>query len=259
MDLDLVRELEDCALSALPAGHTVYDDGWIVRTSGGQTGRNNAVVAVCAGRDPLAAKIERVESFYRRLGRPALFYLSPVTQPPELPSVLDARGYGPRGSPVEVQIATLTATGLPRSVAATRVRVSARLTPPWMQAYAATHPTLSAADLAAKRAVMRAIRLPLGFAHLLAEGRAVAVGSAVCHGEWLGLFDIAVSPEVRAQGLGTALTHRLLAWGATQGARRAYLQVGADNGPAQRLYAKLGFARLYHYYYRQQRLTAGPA
>jgi GNAT superfamily N-acetyltransferase len=87
----------------------------------------------------------------------------------------------------------------------------------------------------------------------------VAVGSAVCHGDWLGLFDIAVCPEMRAQGLGTALTQHLLAWGTTLGVRRAYLQVGADNGPAKHLYAKLGFARLYDYHYRQQRLAAGPA
>lgn len=258
MDLDLVRQLEDCALSALPAAYTAYDDGWILRTSAGHTGRNNAVVASQAGRDPLALKVHRVEVFYTRLGRPALFYLSPVTQPDDLLAHLDRHGYEPRGGPVDVQVTSLP-VAIAGDSAPVGVQLSPRLSPAWLRAYAATHPALGRADLAAKRAAMRAIGLPVAFAHVYAEGRAVAAGSAVSHGRWLGLFDIAVHVDHRAQGLGTALTHRLLAWGAEQGAQRAYLQVATDNEPAQRLYAKFGFARVYHYLYRQRRLGAGAA
>ncbi len=71
----------------------------------------------------------------------------------------------------------------------------------------------------------------------------MAVGSAMCPGEWLSL----------------ALTHYLPVWGTPQGARRAYGQVGADNGPAQHLFAKLVVARLDHDHDRQYRLAAGPA
>lgn len=253
MDLDLVRDLEDCALSALPAGHTVYDDGWIVRTSGGQTGRNNAVVAARAGRDPLAAKIERVESFYRRLGRPALFYLSPLSEPPGLLAQLEERAYQPRGGAVDVHVASLAQVADAPPAVPVTVGLSTRVSAAWLTAYAVTHAGLTPADLSTKRAVMRAIALPAIFAQVCVAGRPVAVGSAVCHGQWVGLFDIAVASPERRRGLGSAVTQALLRWGAAQGAARAYLQVSAENGPGQRLYATFGFARVYHYQYRQKR------
>ncbi len=42
----------------------------------------------------------------------------------------------------------------------------------------------------------------------------------------------------------------LLAWGAGQGARAAYLQVMEENLPARALYVRHGFAAAYRYWYR---------
>jgi ribosomal protein S18 acetylase RimI-like enzyme len=42
----------------------------------------------------------------------------------------------------------------------------------------------------------------------------------------------------------------LLSWGQEGGAESAYLQVMRDNGPAIRLYEKLGFEEIYPYWYR---------
>ena len=63
---------------------------------------------------------------------------------------------------------------------------------------------------------------------------------------WLVLDEIhinnlAMRAQFRAQGIGTALLHRVLAEARELGARRATLEVRASNSPARRLYERLGF------------------
>ena len=53
--------------------------------------------------------------------------------------------------------------------------------------------------------------------------------------------NLALRPQFRAQGIGTALLHHVLAEARKLGARRATLEVRASNDPARRLYERLGF------------------
>jgi ribosomal-protein-alanine N-acetyltransferase len=63
---------------------------------------------------------------------------------------------------------------------------------------------------------------------------------------WLVLDEIhinnvAVRPQLRGAGIGTALLHHVLAEARHLGARRATLEVRASNEAARRLYERLGF------------------
>ena len=63
---------------------------------------------------------------------------------------------------------------------------------------------------------------------------------------WLVLDEIhinnlAVRHEYQGRGLGTALLEHVLRAGASRGADRATLEVRRSNGPARRLYERLGF------------------
>jgi ribosomal-protein-alanine N-acetyltransferase len=53
--------------------------------------------------------------------------------------------------------------------------------------------------------------------------------------------NLALRPQFRAQGIGTALLHHVLAEARVLGARRATLEVRASNDAARRLYERLGF------------------
>jgi ribosomal protein S18 acetylase RimI-like enzyme len=69
-------------------------------------------------------------------------------------------------------------------------------------------------------------------------------------GGMAGLFDIFTPEDQRGRGHGHRLCAALLAQARLQGATTAYLQVGAENDAAQRLYARLGFLQAYRYHYR---------
>jgi ribosomal-protein-alanine N-acetyltransferase len=53
--------------------------------------------------------------------------------------------------------------------------------------------------------------------------------------------NLAILPDLRGQGIGSALVRHVLAEGRRLGARRATLEVRASNEPARRLYERLGF------------------
>src|SRR5205823_2068265 len=96
----------------------------------------------------------------------------------------------------------------------------------------------------------RSIASPVGFAQVADNGQPVAFALGVVDGDHVGLFDVLVAPQARRRGLARRLTQSIGAWGHTQGARFAYLQVVATNAAALPLFAALGFETVYSYGYR---------
>ena len=98
--------------------------------------------------------------------------------------------------------------------------------------------------------ILQSIAGECGFAALKVGEQAVACGLAVVERELVGLFDIFTHPDARNAGHGASIVKGLLAWAASRGAKRAYLQMVQDNSAATALYDSLGFSEIYRYWYR---------
>lgn len=80
--------------------------------------------------------------------------------------------------------------------------------------------------------------------------RPVASGFAVLYKGALGIHGIATSKQSRRKGYATRAVNQLLQWGKRNGAEWAYLHVDSLNIAAFNLYTKLGFSKMYKYWYR---------
>ena len=127
--------------------------------------------------------------------------------------------------------------------------VSPVCTDAWFALYCASEAVTGHAA-AVRRTILDRIAPAKGFALLLADDEPAAVGLGVTEAGWLGLFCMATLPACRRQGMATQILATLGAWGQTQGAHDAYLQVMVHNTTAQALYAGAGFATAYPYHYR---------
>lgn len=244
-------DLEELTLNAWPSLQRVLYDGWVLGFSDGYTRRANSINPLYPGSRPLDEKIRVCQAAYADRNQAAVFKVSSRAPQAALDRALDRLGYT-AAAETSVQAATLSARAWPADaddVAGMAISITTRLDDAWLADFA----RLSATPerfLSPMRGMLGSIAPPHAFARLAHDGRALGLGLAVLERGYIGLFDVVVDPSVRNQGLGRRVVTSLLAWGRHLGAQHAYLAVVADNAPAVHLYARLGFAEQYRYWYR---------
>src|SRR5262250_2490098 len=97
-----VTLLEELNFNAWPALRTLHYDGWLLRSTGGDSRRVNSVNCMTAGALPLGDKVATCEAIYRRWGYGAVFRLTPLADP-ALDTMLIARSYT-LDKPTHVQV-----------------------------------------------------------------------------------------------------------------------------------------------------------
>jgi GNAT superfamily N-acetyltransferase len=162
-----------------------------------------------------------------------------------LDKLLAEQGYR-EDARTSVQTLNLDGLAAPRTDCVT---LSGELTDSWLDAYCRLN-DVNPQHLPTMTRLLENIIPAHCFLTLQHGGEAAAVGLAVAEREYVGLFDIVTAAPLRRLGLGTELILHLLRWGKANGAQQGYLQVMCNNAPALRLYAKLGFAEIYQYWYR---------
>ena len=246
--------LEELTLNAWPAPQRILFDGWVLNFARGYTRRANSIWPLYPSSLPLGAKIEACEAIYAARSQPVIFKLTSQSVHAELDAELARRGYL---AEAETSVQTAALDGQPATDDAA-VRLTTDLQDGWLDDFGRLSGT-SAHVRPAMASLLATIAPDHVFASLAAghDQGAAGVGLAVAERGSVGLFDIVVDAAVRNQGLGRRIVSALLDWGRTRGAERAYLAVVSDNQPARHLYARLGFAEVYTYWYRRRTAPDG--
>jgi len=236
------RHLETVADRAWPPRRRVDLGGWRLNAADGWSLRLNACWPLGEADRPIDEAIGAVEAFYAARDLPVRFKLADgAVVPANLAEHLTARGYRPTYE-------TLVMTAPVAGAADAAVALSAAPDAAFEAAFVAS----AAGDPADARERLDAlgrIPAPARFARLDLGGEAAAVGATAVEGEWAGIFGMRTLPGHRRKGLARRILGALLYEAQCLGARRAYLQVAADNAPAITLYGGLGFATAYGYRY----------
>lgn len=238
-----IRLLEHVTNRAWPALEILEYDGWTLRFANGYTGRANSINPLDGSTLPLAEKIAFCENWYAERHLPANYRLNDAMQPADLDAVLAERGYE---RSKESLVMTADLQSLSHSIDK-NFSFERSVADDWLADWGRWNDVPALHISTAKEML---INSPAEACYGRVEDK--AVGLAVREGDYVGLFDIVVSPEHRRQGLGLVLVSSLLAWGRQQGAKIAYLQVLGSNHPALGLYGGLGFREHHRYWYRKK-------
>jgi len=236
------RRLEELSLnSSSPPGQLVYD-GWLVRLAPGKAKRARSVNAVYPSSLAVGEKIAYCERLYAERKLPALFRLTPFSQPAALDRELEARGYR-RFDVTAVEAAPIREPGNDSA------GVEPMALADWVGAVASLRGSPEA-HRAGHLARLDGMPLEKRSVALRCDGAVVATGLAIVEGDCAGLFDIVTHEAHRRRGYARRIVEGLLRAAWELGARHAYLQVQQENSGARKLYSQFGFEEKYLYWYR---------
>lgn len=240
----LIIGLESRLLNAWPSFDYQAYDGWILRLANGYSKRANSATPFLPGATLDDALIDHmIRRFLEANVRPT-FRLTGV-ESRQADQRLAERGFR-LVEPTHVLTAPIREGDCEIDPEA---RLEEQVSRRWVREAAESYGGDKADDETLLRIVSR-IRQNAIYATLDLDDRPVAWGLGVVERGYLGLYDIVVAPDLRGIGLGRRVVSSLIAWGCTQGAHTAYLQVREENEVALSLYGALGFSTAYRYTHR---------
>ncbi|GAA2139336.1 N-acetyltransferase [Glycomyces algeriensis] len=235
-----ILELERHLAATWPAPETAELGGWLLRYAEGFSRRANSVLALTAPPGGTDAALAAVGDWYEARGARPLIAL-PGGVGKRLDDELAARGWEAEG---RTAVMTKRLDGASQDSTAYDG-----------EAVVVDAPGAALLEQVGRGAPAVAARIfgsgpGRGYAEIHRGGELAARGRGAVEGDLVAITNIGTLPAFRRQGLGTEILRALEAWGHGNGARRAALQVEADNEAAIAMYERLGYAERYRYQYR---------
>jgi len=239
------KRIEEVSLNSWPALQNIIYDGWILRFSRGYTKRANSVNPIYPSTEDLYRKVARCERIYSQKGLLPVFRMTPFASPSNLDQYLGRRKY----KIIDRTIVLYLDLRMPDDRLDTALKINPEKLDRWLDIFHRFGGS-PVGGQGIHREILQLIPSKRILATLRYSDETVACGLGVLEGEYIGLFDLITSPEMRRMGFGTGLVSGLLDWARENGALHAYLQVEKRNAPGIRLYTRLGFQEIYQYWYR---------
>lgn len=220
---------------------------WTLRFASGVTNRANSVLPT--GRvdaESLPATLAAAERAYRDRGLPAVFQVSPATDP-ALVSALAARGYREHSDTLVLVADRAAVASAGASTPAAPLSIATTPSRAWMVLWWSVDGRGGAdAEAVAERILTGG---PALYASTGDPDHPDAVARLAIVGEWGGVFAVATRPDQRRRGHAVAIIRALAADAERHGILHLWLQVTAANSPARALYERLGFVEASRYAY----------
>jgi GNAT superfamily N-acetyltransferase len=244
--LPSVSEIEEAGLGAWPGIHTARDGQWVMRAANGYTNRANSVQSLDPNDDgDVAARLERIGQWYDERGLPVICRVTPLAGPALLDK-LDKEwiAYGHS----HVMAMDLEARSFVTDENAALVAVNS---PEWLGAQHRLQGYDGATVQRLRQIVERFETPATGITLRDADATPLAAAYMVVVDGLVFPGNVVTDAAQRGKGYGRRLMQSGFAWAREAGARRAVVQVAADNPPAIALYTGLGYAHQYDYHYRR--------
>ena len=240
-----IQKFEEMCLNGHVALNSFFYDGWILKFSEGYTGRANSVSVLYPSSKPIAEKLVFCENMYKKQGLSCQFKLTELDT--ELNDFLAKRGYE-IATPTDLMVCDL---GCPiESDNDSKIKYVFSTTPDeWLPIFFKVHEINDAHDQDVYKRMISKVLVDTIYCTLLYDGKPAACSSVAIENGYALLQNVIVSAELRGHGLGKIVCSAILKKAQELGALHSYLQVVQTNAVAVNLYKKLGFEKLYSYWY----------
>ena len=241
-----IRFFEEISANGHVALNVMQYDGWLLRFSEGYTGRANSVSIIYPSTIGIAEKVAYCEEMYRRKGLPCIFKLTENDE--ELGKYLTDIGYK-EVTPTDVKLLSLDSS----EYADTEGCVFSSLPDEkWLTDYFGFEGLTDTGKQDIFRRMLAKVSVDTIYCTLYDGGQAVACASAAIEHGYMLLQNVVVDKAARGHGYGRKLCSAMISEAKKAGAEYSYLQVVKDNIPAVKLYDRLGYERLYSYWYMRK-------
>ena len=247
-----IQKYEEMCLNGHVALNTFFYDGWILKFSEGYTGRANSVSLLYPSSKPIAEKVAFCENMYKKQGLSCQFKLTEYDT--EINDFLTKRGYK-IATPTDLMVCDLACPVKPDNDTKapdndSKIEYIFSATPDeWLPIFFKVHEINDAHDQDVYTRMVSKVLVDTIYCTLMYDGKPAACSSVAIENGYTLLQNVIVSSELRGLGLGKKVCSAILEKVRELGVHHSYLQVVQTNTVAVNLYKKLGFEKLYSYWY----------